>query len=246
LLHQQNIRGISKTDSLHENAGASGSPLASESATGLPLALVRTAASPSAAVSYNILLPTDMEGETNAVFECRHEPTENSKIAPFDEKNTEMLIDCFIDEINEKYMAELAYPIPPGACELEGGDASDASGPHSHLKLVFVGGSHGLHVANLTVPGMRVTEASIEEASARLREELSKTDGMKAVVIYQIYDNNVFFAAGDDGSRMLPQRDPLDNKYHIPGRLEFADRNVMKNLVNIYQHPPSESWQRCQ
>jgi hypothetical protein len=141
-------------------------------------------------------------------------------------------------------LAELAYPIPPGACELEGGDASDASGPHSHIKLIFVGGSHasrmaaaavrrGLHVANLAVPGMRISEASVEEASGRLKDELSKRDGMKPIVIYHIYDNNVFFAAGEDGSRMLPQRDPSDNKYHIPGRLEFADRNVVKNLVNI-------------
>jgi hypothetical protein len=119
-------------------------------------------------------------------------------IVPFGEKNTDILIDCFTDEINDKYMGELAYPIPPDACELEGGDASDVGGPHGHLKLVFVGGGHAsrmaaaanrrsLHVVNLAVPSMRVTEASVKEASARLKEELAKSDGIKAVIIYRIY-----------------------------------------------------------
>jgi hypothetical protein len=40
----------------------------------------------------------------------------------------------------------------------------------------------------------------------------------------------VFFAAGDDGSRSLPVK--IGGRYHIPGRLEYADKTVMRKLVN--------------
>jgi hypothetical protein len=116
--------GCAVNNTLYNSAGTSGSPLASDSGTGSPSASVQAAASPSAAVSYRILLPIDMEGKNNAVFKCNHSPAENSKIEPSTEKETELLIDCLIE--NEKYLAELAFPIPPGAVELEGGDTNDA------------------------------------------------------------------------------------------------------------------------
>jgi hypothetical protein len=53
------------------------------------------------------------------------------------------------------------------------------------------------------------------------------------IVVFHIFDNNVFFAAGQDGSRTLPKRSTEDGKYHIPGKLELADHNVVNSLVNI-------------
>jgi hypothetical protein len=43
----------------------------------------------------------------------------------------------------------------------------------------------------------------------------------------------VFFSAQEDGSRSLPVKDPADNIYHVPGKLEVADHQVLKKLVHM-------------
>jgi hypothetical protein len=53
------------------------------------------------------------------------------------------------------------------------------------------------------------------------------------MVVYQIFDNNAFFCAGEDGSKALPARSEDDNRHHVTGRLEVADHGVVKNLVNL-------------
>jgi hypothetical protein len=55
----------------------------------------------------------------------------------------------------------------------------------------------------------------------------------KVVVVYQLFDNNVFFETREDGSRSLPVKSTEDNKYHIVGRLDFVDHSTIKNLVNM-------------
>jgi hypothetical protein len=52
------------------------------------------------------------------------------------------------------------------------------------------------------------------------------------IIIYQLLDNNAFFEVHEDGSRVLPSKDSEDGKYHIHGRLEYADHTAVKNLVN--------------
>jgi hypothetical protein len=53
------------------------------------------------------------------------------------------------------------------------------------------------------------------------------------MVVYQIYDNNAFFCALEDGSKTLLVRSEDDNRFHVTGRLEVADHGVVKNLVNL-------------
>jgi hypothetical protein len=90
----------------------------------------------------------------------------------------------------------------------------------------------GMDVVNLAKPGFRVTEQAVENTAILLEDELRRCS-KRAVVIYHMYDNNVYFAAQEDGSRSLPVKDPHDNTYHIPGSLEFADHTVMKKLVHM-------------
>jgi hypothetical protein len=59
-----------------------------------------------------------------------------------------------------------------------------------------------------------------------------RNESKRNIVVYHMYDNNVFFAALPDGSRSLPVHDNSDKKYHIPGRLEMADHSVIKTLIN--------------
>jgi hypothetical protein len=106
--------------------------------------------------------------------------------------------------------------------------------------LILVGGSHAARMAaaaealeyaviDLSRPGLRITEESVAELEAELREAVDNCGG-NAVIIFHLYDNNVYFSAGEDGSRSLPVKS--GGKYHIPGTLEYADRHVLKKLVN--------------
>jgi hypothetical protein len=89
-----------------------------------------------------------------------------------------------------------------------------------------------LDAVNLSVPGFRITAESIENAAILLDDEVRRSE-KRTIVVFQIFDNNVFLAAQADGSRSLPVRSKTDGKYHVPGRLELADHNLIKNLVNM-------------
>jgi hypothetical protein len=120
-------------------------------------------------------------------------------------------------------------------------DQESDNGEEMATHLIFVGGSHAARMAaaadrlgisntDLSRPGLRITEDSMESLAAELREVVESTADCRTIVIFHIFDNNVYFAAGDDGSRQLPVK--IGDRYHVPGRLEYADRNVLKNLVN--------------
>jgi hypothetical protein len=119
---------------------------------------------------------------------------------------------------------------------------SDSDVEPEKTTVIFVGGSHssqlaaaaggnGVEVVNLSMPGFRVCEETIDTACILLQEAVQECSG-KVVVVYQLFDNNVFFETREDGSRSLPVKSAEDNKYHIVGRLDFADHSTIKNLVN--------------
>jgi hypothetical protein len=90
----------------------------------------------------------------------------------------------------------------------------------------------GVEVENLAVPGFKISDASVENTCIMLEDAL-RDKSKRNIVVYHLFDNNVFFAAQPDGSRTLPVRDSTDMKYHMPGRLEMADHSVIKTLINI-------------
>jgi hypothetical protein len=78
-------------------------------------------------------------------------------------------------------------------------------------------------VVNLT--GNNITAAAIEEAADKQRNKVSSAEG-KVTNIYSIFDTF-------DGTKSLPVKHGGDNRHHVPGRLEVADHNFIKSLVNL-------------
>jgi hypothetical protein len=76
--------------------------------SGTPLAPASAAASPSAAVPYRIMLPADLSGRNNAVYESKHDP--NITIEPFNADFCDAMLVQLVSELNSKYMANLADP----------------------------------------------------------------------------------------------------------------------------------------
>jgi hypothetical protein len=144
--------------------------------TGTPLAPGEAAASPSAAVPYRIMLPSDLSGRNNAVFELKHKT--DAHIMPFPAEFCDVLLSKLASELNAKYMANLADPLrlEQWHSDLES-DGEDDNVP----TLILVGGSHasrmaeaaealGYAVVDLSRPGLRITEDIVEELAAELRD----------------------------------------------------------------------------
>jgi hypothetical protein len=178
-----------------------------------------------------------MSGKNNAVFETAHTP--GAVIVPVSQEMTDELIFKLVLELNTKYMAALVDPVQPEHWASDHGseDEEADAGPH----IIFVGGSHAARMAaaaeslgishrDLSKPGLRITEAAMSDMAAELKEAVENSSQQRTIVIFHLYDNNVYFAAGEDGSRHLPVK--VGNRYHVPGRLEYADRAILKNLVN--------------
>jgi hypothetical protein len=175
-----------------------------------------------------------MSGKINAVFEFSHTPTDT--ILPFTSELCDEMLLQLINELNIKYMTNLAEPLAAEHWLSEHeSEAEDDEPPH----LIFVGGSHASRIAaaaeglgyahtDLSRPGLRISEDVIEDLASELHEAVAMKED--SIVIFHMFDNNVFFAAGDDGSRSLPVK--IGGQYHIPGRLEYADKTVVRKLVN--------------
>jgi hypothetical protein len=87
-----------------------------------------------------------------------------------------------------------------------------------------MGGSHAARMAaavdnakmdivNLPKPGFRVTEQVVENTAILLEDELRRCS-KRAVIIYHMYDNNVYFAAQEDKVQITAGEGP--SRQHIP------------------------------
>jgi hypothetical protein len=109
------------------------------------------------------------------------------------------LIDSLVNELNELFLTDLGpvdNPVKLGPSE----DKLSES-----VKLILVGSSHAARMAAaadelgiqhtvVQLPGFKIAAAAIEAAAEQLRDVIRTEEG-KAMVVYQIFDNNAFFCA---------------------------------------------------
>jgi hypothetical protein len=194
-------------------------------------------ASPLAAVAYHQMLPSSFDKKDQVVFKFEH-ISGGYQIAAVTHDGAVTLLDFLKNELNDKYMCELGEIVLSEGKEyneLYDSASEQDEGP----RMIYIGGSHaarqaaavelGTDCVSLAKPGFCVTEATINHTVNQLTDELSKST-KRIVVVFHLFDNNVFFVSKGDGSRTLPVRGQ-DGTYHVPGKLEFADHHVIKNLV---------------
>jgi hypothetical protein len=118
----------------------------------------------------------------------------------------------------------------------------DPDGFNSSLKLIVVGGSHASHLAagmddmkldmvDLSTPSWSLTEAKVEKLAATLEGVVNEETEHKMVIVYHLFDNNIFYGLKSDNSKVPPFRG-RDGKYHIEGALQIADRPTLRDLYN--------------
>jgi hypothetical protein len=125
------------------NEESTGSPLAPVNTPGTPLApehgggspLVPPSATPLAAVSYHLYMPSDIEKKGLCVFEVTHKMASDTVIDNISSAQIYMLINTMIDELNEKFSSGLGHV---GDLQCSDEDEQTESSP---FRLIFVGGS---------------------------------------------------------------------------------------------------------
>jgi hypothetical protein len=91
----------------------------------------------------------------------------------------------------------------------------------------------GSEVADLSVPGWKISSAAVESSIELLKEVLEENWEGDTIVIYQIFDNTSFFSIGTDDTAAMPVKSGKDGKYHIVGALGMVDRDDFKQQFSL-------------
>jgi hypothetical protein len=135
-----------------------------------------------------------------------------------------------IDKLNSKCGLELSHEISQTSHHLRP-DRPDLTDDVME-RVVMVGGSHSsrltdeldetcLVVMDISVPGWRLTDTSVEEKAKELADIVSNTDESRTIIVYQLFDNMSYYVKNPDGTRLLPGKSS-DGKYHVDGKLEIT------------------------
>jgi hypothetical protein len=122
-------------------------------------------------------------------------------------------------------------------CALYGPSCGEGLG----RKLIVIGMSHasrlaaalelqGHTVTDLSQPGWKPDPASILELSEKIKSCLEEEPEGEVTLIYHMYDNFVYMAAGSFGERTLPAKEPGDGRFHVKGRLTLVGQPEFKEI----------------
>jgi hypothetical protein len=160
-----------------------------------------------------------------------------SVVEPISEDFERYLLASLVDEMNNLFPLNLSTDF---VCDrfLEEDAFEETT---NRTALVLVGASHLRNLArfldtqewqvhDLTTPGWRISEQSVEQKTQEIVKLSEHVDLEKSTIILQLFDNCVFMAGGAGGTKNLPVRGH-DGKYHVIGELVVADKAGVKDLA---------------
>jgi hypothetical protein len=65
--------------------------------------------------------------------------------------------------------------------------------------------------------------------AAEIADICSELPSENTVVIYQLFDNSIYYGAREEGEKLLPKKG-LDRRYHVEGQLHIVNRNDFREL----------------
>jgi hypothetical protein len=188
----------------------------------------------------SLQLPSSIRGGRAETFRSPGYAKLPVSVPPCTPELEKILLDALISELNETFMTALATEY----CTMRDGAAgTEQHEDWSFTRYIFVGASHasrlasamreaGAEVADISVPGWRVSEANVEHACELLKEVLEEDWEDDTVIVYQLFDNSSFMYVGPDGTSGLPFKSTEDGKYHVPGAIGLIDRDDFKQIFS--------------
>ncbi len=141
-----------------------------------------------------------------------------------------------LDELNEKF----ALQLDTCPCTDRTGHSAADSETESEIVIALAGSSHAsrlagpltdtyLKVVDISVPGFRISEKSVQLMVEDLTSALADLDDSKTVVLIQPFDNSIFFSCNSHGEKNLTKKGK-DGKYHVEGELKLISKEDMKEI----------------
>ncbi len=126
------------------------------------------------------------------------------------------------------------------ACTDRTGHSAADSETESEIVIALAGSSHSsrlagpltdtyLKVVDVSVPGFRISEKSVELMVEDLTSAFADLDDSKTVVLIQPFDNSIFFSCNSHGEKNLTKKGK-DGKYHVEGELKLISKEDMKEI----------------
>jgi hypothetical protein len=197
---------------------------------------------PEASVHYamSLELPVAKFGNGTGVFRNAGYRELPLSLPPCPPEQERALIEALIDDLNENFMTDLATEF--SSARTKDTNPSSAECDTSDYRFVVIGASHacrlasalretGAEVADLAVPGWKISSESVEAMCVLLKEVLEEEWTGETIVIYQLFDNSSYFGISADGTDSLPAKD-RNGIYHVEGPLGMIDRDNFKQLFS--------------
>ena len=182
---------------------------------------------PASAPTRRLLLPVSLSCPLKKKWACGASNLPVGAVAAGEMKERE-IITTLIGELNARLSLDLGVEV-----SFQRQVAAPAARPET---IVVIGASHAsrlataLEAAGATVvrvcePGWRVTKTKVVNMVEKLKAELDAA-GEDCTVVYQMLDNNYYFARTEEGGLVPICKRQLDNSYHVDGELAFAPKEI--------------------
>ncbi len=145
-------------------------------------------------------------------------------------------LSVMLEELNKKFALQL--DVSP--CTERTGHSAVDSETESEIVISLAGTSHlcrlsgpladtYLKVMDVSVPGFRISEKSVELMVEDLTAVLADLEDSKTVVVLQPFDNSIFFSSNVHGEKTLTKKGK-DGKFHVEGDLKLISKEDMKEI----------------
>jgi hypothetical protein len=83
-------------------------------------------------------------------------------------------------------------------------------------------------VLDATVPGFRLTERFTQAMEGDLSEILKELPDDNTVVVFQVFDNSVYYDSREEGEKLVPQKG-ADKRNHVSGALRIVQGAIYQS-----------------
>jgi hypothetical protein len=123
-----------------------------------------------------------------------------------------------LTELNDKF----ALQLDTSPCTDRSAYGAADSETESDIVIALAGSSHSsrlagpltdtyLKVVDVSVPGFRISENSVELMTEELTAAIADLDDSRTVVLIQPFDNSIFYSCKAHGEKILTRRERMGN-----------------------------------
>jgi hypothetical protein len=145
-------------------------------------------------------------------------------------------LSCLLAELNEKF----ALQLDTSPCTDRSAYSAADSETESDIVIALAGSSHSsrlaapltdtyLKVVDVSVPGFRISENSVEQMAEELSAAIADLDDSRTVVLIQPFDNSIFYSCKAHGEKIMTRKGK-DGKFHVEGELKLISKEDMKEI----------------